>query len=273
MERRLLHRRSDDEHAHLHQRARPRLPRQHELPSARVRVLRGRLLVSVLFIPAYYQGDLETAYDFLAAASACRCARPPRPSLIVTRVLASGVRLFATAIPVHMITGLSYPVSILLIGGFTLAYTYLGGLKAVVAMDVVQMLISSARRAASMVLIVHHLPGGWADVLDWATRDGANKLEILNLKTGGSLIGFLSAPYTAARWPARRDLPHHGLARHRPAARAAAARLPLEVGRAARADARRHAHRAAVRVLPGPRAVPLRLLRRPAAGRARPAKL
>ena len=25
----------------------------------------GRLLVSVLFIPAYYQGDLETAYDFL----------------------------------------------------------------------------------------------------------------------------------------------------------------------------------------------------------------
>jgi Na+/proline symporter len=25
----------------------------------------GRLLVSVIFIPAYYKGDLETAYDFL----------------------------------------------------------------------------------------------------------------------------------------------------------------------------------------------------------------
>ena len=25
----------------------------------------GRLLVSVIFIPAYYRGDLETAYDFL----------------------------------------------------------------------------------------------------------------------------------------------------------------------------------------------------------------
>ena len=50
--------------------------------------------------------------------------------------------------------------------------------------------------AASMVLIVHRLPDGWATVFDWATRDGANKLEILNLQTGGSLMGFLSAPYT-----------------------------------------------------------------------------
>jgi SSS family transporter len=156
----------------------------------------GRLLVSVLFIPAYYLGDLETAYDFLGRRFGLSLRKTASTVFIVTRVLASGVRLFATAIPVHIITGLSYPASILLIGGFTLAYTYLGGLKAVVAMDVVQMFIYLLGAAASMVLIVHRLPGGWADVLDWATRNGANKLEILNLETGGSLIGFLSAPYT-----------------------------------------------------------------------------
>jgi SSS family solute:Na+ symporter len=156
----------------------------------------GRLLVSVLFIPAYYQGDLETAYDFLGRRFGLSLRKATSTVFIVTRVLASGVRLFATAIPVHIITGLSYPVSILLIGGFTLAYTYLGGLKAVVAMDVVQMFIYLLGAAASMALILHRLPGGWANVVDWATRGGVSKLQVLNFETGGSLIGFLSAPYT-----------------------------------------------------------------------------
>ena len=84
----------------------------------------GRLLVSLLFIPAYYQGDLETAYDFLGKRFGPSLRKAASTVFIVTRVLASGVRLFATAIPVHLITGLSYPASIMLIGGFTLAYTY-----------------------------------------------------------------------------------------------------------------------------------------------------
>jgi SSS family transporter len=156
----------------------------------------GRLLVSLLFIPAYYQGDLETAYDFLGRRFGPSLRKSASTVFIVTRVLASGVRLFATAIPVHLITGLSYPASILLIGGFTLVYTYLGGLKAVVAMDVVQMGIYLLGAAASMALIVWRLPEGWATVIDWATRDGIDKFEVLNLATGDSLVGFLSAPYT-----------------------------------------------------------------------------
>jgi SSS family transporter len=156
----------------------------------------GRLLVSLLFIPAYYQGDLETAYDFLGKRFGTPLRKTASTVFIVTRVLASGVRLFATAIPVHLITGWSYPASILLIGGFTLAYTYLGGLKAVVAMDVVQMFIYLAGAAVSMVLIVQHLPNGWATVVEWATREGVIKFEVLNLETGGSLVGFLSSPYT-----------------------------------------------------------------------------
>ena len=62
----LLHRRERDEHAHLHQRPRAGLPssNMHFLQLA-VGYFIGRLLVSVIFIPAYYEGDLETAYDFL----------------------------------------------------------------------------------------------------------------------------------------------------------------------------------------------------------------
>jgi solute:Na+ symporter, SSS family len=147
----------------------------------------GRLLVSVIFIPAYYKGNLETAYDFLGKRYGIPLRQFTSSVFIVTRVLASGVRLFATAIPVHLITGLSYANSILLIGVFTLAYTYVGGLKAVVAMDVVQMFIYLTGAGAAMVLIVNALPHGWADVYAYA---------IFNFSCGSGFLAFISAPYT-----------------------------------------------------------------------------
>jgi SSS family transporter len=156
----------------------------------------GRLLVSVLFIPAYYSGDLETAYDFLGKRFGASLRKFTSSVFIVTRVLASGVRLFATAIPVHIITGLDYPASILVIGVFTLIYTYLGGLKAVVSMDVVQLFIYLAGAAAAMGIILYRLPNGWADVVAAATAGGLNKFEVLNLDWAGSLTAFFASPYT-----------------------------------------------------------------------------
>ncbi len=156
----------------------------------------GRLLVSIVFIPAYYKGDLETAYDFLGKRFGLSLRKFTSTVFIITRVLASGVRLFATAIPVHLITGFDYSTSILIIGGFTLLYTYVGGLKAVVAMDVVQLFIYLSGAVASMVIILNHLPGGWEDVVRYATANGGNKFEIMNLSWGESFMGFLSSPYT-----------------------------------------------------------------------------
>jgi SSS family solute:Na+ symporter len=156
----------------------------------------GRLLVSVIFIPAYYRGDLETAYDFLGKRFGLGLRKFTSSVFIVTRVLASGVRLFATAIPVHLITGYSYPASICIIGGCTLVYTYLGGLRAVVAMDVVQLFIYLAGAAVSMALIVGRLPHGWSDVVQAATAHGLNKFEVFNPEWGGSVAAFFSSPYT-----------------------------------------------------------------------------
>ena len=156
----------------------------------------GRLIVSVLFIPAYYRGDLDTAYDFIGRRFGLPMRRFTSSVFIVTRLLASGVRLFATAIPVHLITGLGYAESIVLIGAFTLAYTLAGGLKAVVAMDVVQLVVYCSGAAASMALVLHALPGGWGDVVSFASKGGANKFAVVNLGGGPGLMAYLASPYT-----------------------------------------------------------------------------
>jgi SSS family transporter len=156
----------------------------------------GRLLVSVVFIPAYFRGTLETAYDFLGGRYGMRVRRLMSTTFIVTRVLASGVRLFATAIPVHMITGLSYPASIALIGIFTLVYTGVGGLKAVVTMDAVQLAVYLCGAGVAFALIISRIPGGWTAV----TANG-DKFALLNplwpaSMSFASIASFLAAPYT-----------------------------------------------------------------------------
>lgn len=156
----------------------------------------GRLLVSLIFIPAYYKGDLETAYDFLGKRFGMSLRKFTSSVFIITRVLASGVRLFATAIPVHLITGFDYTTSIFIIGIFTLIYTYVGGLKAVVAMDVVQMFIYLMGAFAAMMLIINHLPNGWNDVVSFSTMNDTNKFSFINFGNWNSFGEFFSSPYT-----------------------------------------------------------------------------
>ena len=156
----------------------------------------GRLFVSYWFIPAYYKGSLETAYDFLGKRFGLSLRKFTSSVFIITRVLASGVRLFATAIPVHIITGLDYRTSILIIGLFTLIYTYLGGLKAVVAMDVVQLIIYIAGAVVSAWIILERLPGGWNDVVYFAHAGGIDKFEIINMSWDVGFLKYFATPYT-----------------------------------------------------------------------------
>ncbi|NIW36433.1 MAG: sodium:solute symporter, partial [Gemmatimonadetes bacterium] len=99
----------------------------------------GRMIVAQLLLPAYYRGELSTAYGLLQSRFGTAARRFTSGIFMVTRLLADSVRLFATAIPLALITGWPYPVSIAVIGVLTVVYTYAGGIRAVVWVDVVQM--------------------------------------------------------------------------------------------------------------------------------------
>ena len=108
--------------------------------------LLGRVAVAWWFLPRYAAGDLQTAYAFLGSRFGPRLQRLSSVTFLVTRLLADGVRLFATAIPIRIIAAsagfdIGYPAIILGIGVLTALYTYVGGFKAVVWMDVVQMTV------------------------------------------------------------------------------------------------------------------------------------
>lgn len=141
--------------------------------------LLGRVFVSAVLLPAYYAGSLTTAYALLEERFGLGVRRFTSAIFMVTRLLADSVRLFATAIPLALITGWPYATSIIVIGVLTLIYTYLGGIKAVVWVDAAQMMLYLFGALVAVLGIQALVPGGWSSVLASARPEG--KLAVLDL--------------------------------------------------------------------------------------------
>ena len=150
--------------------------------------LAGRVVVSVFLLPAYFRGDLSTAYALLEERFGQGTRRFASAVFMVTRLLADSVRLFATAIPLALVTGWDYPVSMVVIGALTLVYTYLGGIKAVVWVDAVQMGLYLLGALVAIAALQVLTPEGWAGILSSAGEAG--KLAVLDLS-----LDF-AVPYT-----------------------------------------------------------------------------
>lgn len=143
--------------------------------------LAGRILVSVVLLPEYYAGSLTTAYELLENRFGLGARRFTSAIFMVTRLLADSVRLFATAIPLALITGWPYELSIVVIGLLTVVYTYFGGIKAVVWVDAVQMGLYLFGAVVAIVAIQMLVPGGWSEVLGSAAEAG--KTQVLDFST------------------------------------------------------------------------------------------
>ena len=126
--------------------------------------LAGRIVVAIFLLPAYYGGELSTAYELLAERFGLAARRFASAIFMVTRLLADSVRLFATAIPLALVTGWDYPVSIAVIGVLTVVYTYFGGIKAVIWVDAVQMGLYLVGAVIAMVALQGLVPGGWSSI-------------------------------------------------------------------------------------------------------------
>jgi solute:Na+ symporter, SSS family len=152
----------------------------------------GRIFVARWLLPGYFTGKQETAYARLEARFGVRIRRWLSGCFLVTRFLGDAVRVFAGAIPLALVTGWSIPGAILAMGAITLVYTYLGGLKAVVWADVIQLCVYVAGGLGAL-LIAAHLSGGFSSMLQLAAAAG--KLRILNpsfsFTTTYSLFGGL----------------------------------------------------------------------------------
>ncbi|MFA5907510.1 MAG: sodium:solute symporter [Vicinamibacterales bacterium] len=125
----------------------------------------GRILVSILFIPAYFRRELFTSYELLQRRFGTKVKTLAAVIFLITRSLADGIRLFTTALVISIVTQVPVTWVVLLLGAAMIVYTMRGGVSAVIWTDVVQMFVYLAGAIAVAVALLNRIDGGWAEVV------------------------------------------------------------------------------------------------------------
>lgn len=128
----------------------------------------GRVIVATHLIPLYFKGQLFTAYEVLHQRFGGVTQKTASIIFLVTRNLGDGLRLLLAGIVVEKVIGIGLPQSIIIVGVCTIAYTFVGGMKAVIWSDCIQLLIFVSGGIAALLLIVGMLPGGWSELIHFA---------------------------------------------------------------------------------------------------------
>jgi SSS family solute:Na+ symporter len=142
--------------------------------------LLARVVISTLFLPQYFRGEMFTAYELMRRRFGERIRKLTAGTFLLLRTMAESVRVFAMSLIVAIILGTGEVTSILVIICLTLFYTFLGGLTAVIWTDVMGMTLYVAGAVASLIVILHQIPGGWDHVS--AVAGAAHKFQIFDFR-------------------------------------------------------------------------------------------
>ncbi len=150
--------------------------------------LLARVVISAIFLPQYFEGQLLTAYALMERRFGPHIRKVTAGIFLITRALAEGVRVFAVSIVISIILHTGGMASIFLIIFLTLFYTFEGGMTAVIWTDVIQMIMYVLGAGVSFVILAGKIPGGLPHVLDAA--GAAGKLQVFDFHWSWT------APYT-----------------------------------------------------------------------------
>jgi SSS family transporter len=145
----------------------------------------ARIIISFLFIPAYFQGELLTAYELLSRRFGPATKHFAASLFLTMRALAEGIRVFSASLVLAAVIGSSLPGlphlwlwSIILVGVLTLTYTFEGGIAAVIWTDLIQLVIYIAGSLLAAWQLLHLVPGGWPTIA--ADAEAAHKFVWLS---------------------------------------------------------------------------------------------
>jgi SSS family transporter len=140
----------------------------------------GRIAVSVFLLPSYFRKELSTAYALLEERFGTTARRFTSLLFMTTRVM---------AIPIALILGIPVWAAVLILAGATALYTFLGGIKAVIWIDLIQVFIYLSGALLALGFLLARVPGGFSGAL--AANAAAGQPARL------FVLGFdLARPYT-----------------------------------------------------------------------------
>ncbi len=149
----------------------------------------GRLLIAFLFLKPYYDKNVSTVYEYLGGRFGPRSHDAGTVFFLVTRLLASGVRLAGCAIALSVVFQIPINGAICVITLVALIYTLLGGIKAVIWTDCLQFFLFISAAAIAIFTVIYALPNGWNDFI--SIGNAHEKFKIFHVSLDPSHSDFI----------------------------------------------------------------------------------
>ncbi|MCX5632655.1 MAG: sodium/solute symporter [Phycisphaerae bacterium] len=136
----------------------------------------ARIMVAFLFIPVFYKYNCTSIYEFLRHRFGPQTQYAGSIFFFVTRLTASGVRLYAACMGIGIILGWSLGQSLLIFTIVSIIFIAFGGIKAVVWAGAYQTIIFFSAGIALLIYLYLHIEGGLSSA--WQIADNAGRLSI-----------------------------------------------------------------------------------------------
>jgi SSS family transporter len=115
----------------------------------------ARLIIAAVFMPWYFRGELVTVYELLQTRFAPSVKALAATLFVIMRTIADGVRLLLTAYVVAaLVDSLGVTGAIIGLGVIMTIFTLIGGIEAIVWIEVVQLAIYIGGAIAAAVVLI-----------------------------------------------------------------------------------------------------------------------
>lgn len=137
-------------------------------------------IVVFIFIPFYRKLNITTAYEYLEFRFNVSVRLFGSLSFILYQLGRIAIVLYLPAIALSLVTGVDIYLCILVVGAFSVTYTLIGGIEAVIWTDVIQVIVLMGGALLTLVMIGLGIKGSPDPLLTNALSEG--KMEMI--KTG-----------------------------------------------------------------------------------------
>ena len=157
----------------------------------------ARVIVAFLFIPAFYKHRCTSIYEFLGHRFGPATQYTASIYFLITRLLASGLRLYVTCMAVGLLLGWPLWATILLFTVVSILFIGFGGIKAVVWAGAYEALFFVVAGVMAVAYLIGHIDGGAASALQTAREAGRlSTFDFrLNLNDAGTFWAALACGF------------------------------------------------------------------------------
>ncbi len=139
----------------------------------------ARFIIGYGIIPAYYQADVYSPYQFIGKRLGRGPERMTAILFVTGAILGQSVRVCILAQVFWLIGGINIGWSILAIGALAALWAVLGGIRSIVWTNVLQCGVFVIAGIAAAIFIIGKVAGGLPHILEQA--DAAGKLRVFDL--------------------------------------------------------------------------------------------